>query len=84
MWRALFVAIGIYLMILGVQCLGVKKFVLKAREVVVQEDVGFVPQEPQMGPKRQLAPPPWAAYSLMSTGAVVCLYSFSIPKRFKS
>ena len=31
-----------------------------------------------------LAPPDWAPWSLMSTGAVVMLYSFTLPKKLKS
>jgi hypothetical protein len=29
----------------------------------------------------EIMPAPWAPWTLMSTGLVVCLYSFSIPKR---
>ncbi len=32
MWRALFLAMGMFLIILGVQCLGVAQFTLKIRE----------------------------------------------------
>ena len=83
MWRAFFLSAGIFLIALGAQCLGVQKFVLKAREPVVQQAEQFLfgPPQAQVGPKRELVPPPWAPWSLMSTGAVVCLYSFSIPAR---
>jgi hypothetical protein len=27
-------------------------------------------------------PPDWAPWSLMSTGAIVCLYSFTLPRRW--
>jgi hypothetical protein len=85
MWRALFLAVGVFLVLLGLQCLGVQKFILKAREPVLQQQT-FVwrAQTPQLGPKKELIPPPWAPWSLMSTGAVVCLYSFSIPSRVRS
>ena len=85
MWRAFFLAVGVYLILLGAQCLGVEKFVLRARQPVAQaaeQPFPFVgPKEPQVGPRREVIPPPWAPWSLMSTGAVVCLYSFSIPNR---
>ena len=87
MWKALFLATGVYLMLLGAQCLGVQKFVLKAREPVAQQaqnPFSFIRTEPQVGPHKELDPPPWAPWSLMSTGAVVCLYSFSIPSRLNS
>ncbi|MFC1597250.1 hypothetical protein ACFL5Q_04845 [Planctomycetota bacterium] len=84
MWRALFLAIGIYLILLGGQCLGVQKIVLKRREPVVQppqQTFFFGPKEPGVGPLKEIVPPPWAPWSLMAGGAVVCLYSFSIPSR---
>ena len=87
MWRALFLAIGVYLMLLGAQCLGIGKFVLKSREPVAQQAqhiFAFRPREPQLGPHKEVVPPPWAPWSLLSTGAVVCLYSFSIPNRMNT
>jgi hypothetical protein len=84
MWRAFFLGSGLFLILLGAQCLGVQKFILKARQPVIQQAQQvflFQPQQPQVGPNRQVVPPPWAPWSLMSTGAVVCLYSFSIPAR---
>ena len=83
MWRAFFLAVGLYLILLGAQCLGIQKFILKSRQPAqpAQQVIFFAPQQPQLGPQREVAPPPWAPWSLMSTGAVVCLYSFSIPAR---
>ena len=86
MWRAFFLAAGTFLILLGLQCLGVQKFILKAREPVLEQQQTFVwrAQTPQLGPNKELIPPPWAPWSLMSTGAVICLYSFSIPNRIRS
>jgi hypothetical protein len=87
MWRAFFLAVGLYLILLGAQCLGVQKFVLKSRQPVVQQPQPtflFRSDQPQAGPHKELIPPPWAPWSLMSTGAVVCLYSFSIPNRLRT
>jgi len=84
MWRALFLGAGVYLILLGGQCLGVQKIVLKTREPVVQEEQTFSflgPKKPKLGPQKEIVPPPWAPWSLMSAGAVMCLYSFSIPNR---
>ncbi len=80
MWRAFFLAIGVYLCILGGECLSVEKFVLKSRAPAEQQTQWFG-AEPKPGPQREVVPPDWAPWSLMSTGAVVCLYSFTIPKR---
>ncbi len=80
MWRALFLAIGAFLIILGVQCLGVAQFVLKIHEEA-PASTNIFESTPSLGPQIKITPPPWAPWSLMSTGAVVCLYSFTIPKR---
>ena len=85
MWRAVFLAIGFYLILLGVQCIGAQKFVLTIREPPKQREPGVLAKEPaKQGPKMVVQPPDWAPYSLMSTGAIVCLYSFTIPMRLRS
>lgn len=80
MWRSLFLAIGVFLMVLGVQCLGVAQFTLKIREEAPAQTSIF-DTTPALGAQKKVTPPPWAPWSLMSTGAVVCLYSFTLPKR---
>jgi hypothetical protein len=74
MWRALFLAIGIYLMILGAECMVIDKAVMAA------PPPGELGLTQPTGP-RDVVPPEWAPWSLMSAGAVVVLYSFTIPKR---
>jgi hypothetical protein len=80
MWRSLFLAIGVILIILGVQCLGVAQFTLKLRDEA-PSSTSFLDTAPTLGAQKQITPPTWAPWSLMSTGAVVCLYSFTLPKR---
>ena len=72
MLRSLFLALGAYTCLLGVEALAVEKAVLK------QPDSGgqmsrFIDGE--------ISPPVWAPWSLMASGAVVVLYSFTIPRR---
>ncbi len=81
MWRSFFLAIGIFLIIVGVECLGVETVNLRAREAPQRSALPW--EQSQPGPNKRLAPPPWAPWSLLSTGAVVCLYSFTIPARVK-
>jgi len=71
MWRSLFLALGAYTCLLGVEALAIEKAVLKK------------PQEghPTQYVKEDIVPPVWAPWSLMATGAVVVLYSFTIPRR---
>ena len=71
MWRSLFLAIGAYTCLLGVESLAVEKAVLK------QPENG----QPRKFLKEDISPPEWAPWSLMASGAVVVLYSFTIPRR---
>jgi hypothetical protein len=80
MFRAFFLAIGFFLMLFGVECLGVERMNLKMRESP-PAPVGPFDFEVKEGAQKQLTPPAWAPWSLLSTGAVMCLYSFTIPKR---
>ena len=71
MWRALFLAIGLYCCLLGVEALAVDKAVIKPSAKAAQRALG----------RNEVIPPEWAPWSLMSAGAIVVLYSFSIPRR---
>ncbi len=68
MWRALFLALGASSLLLGAEALFIDQAVLKRPEgsATVQKIVD---------------PPEWAPWSLMAGGAVVVLYSFTIPRR---
>ncbi|MBN2290879.1 MAG: hypothetical protein JXM70_00555 [Pirellulales bacterium] len=84
MWRALFLAIGISLCILGVECLAVSKFTFKARgkpEKVVQKTLQAPPQG--VAPHRVIVVGDHAPWSLMGLGAVVIIYAYDLPKRMK-
>jgi hypothetical protein len=80
MWRALFLAIGIFMLILGAQFLFVDKLILRVREPPVAVG-GWFSTEMKPGPNKTIVPQPWWPWSLISTGAVTCLYSFTLPKR---
>jgi len=84
MWRAFFLAVGVYMLLLGGQCLGVQKFTLKVRDapVVKQALDGSGERTVKPGAKKVVQPRPFVPWSLMSTGAVVCLYSFTLPRRW--
>lgn len=70
MWRALFLALGAYCCLLGVEALALEKAVLKRPETASAPAA-----------QKEVVPPEWAPWSLMGGGAVVVLYSFTIPKR---
>jgi hypothetical protein len=69
MWRSFFLALGAYSCLLGVQALAVEKAVVK------------VDSKNGAQSTRDVVPPAWAPWSLLGGGAVVMLYSFTIPQR---
>ncbi len=71
MFRSLFLALGAYACLLGVEALALEKAVLKKP----------VEGHPRQYTEQDLVPPEWAPWSLMGAGAVVVLYSFTIPRR---
>ena len=84
MWRALFLAIGISLFILGVECLAVSKITLKARgkpEKVEQKTLQA--PLPAAVKRREFVIGDHAPWSLMGLGAVVIIYAFDLPQRLK-
>jgi hypothetical protein len=81
MWRAFFLATGVYLVILGAEALAIEQAVLKAREPAPPANTLLDVGKPRLGPHKTITPPDWAPWSLMSTGMIVVLYSFSIPRR---
>ena len=80
MWRALFLAIGVTLVILGAECMVLEKAVLAAPKQQASDSQYFTAPLTS-GRGREIVPPEWAPWSLISAGAVVILYSFTIPRR---
>jgi hypothetical protein len=69
MWRSFFLAIGAYCCLLGVEALAIEKAVLKVDPTNTQTTW------------REISPPAWAPWTMLAGGAVVMLYSFTIPQR---
>lgn len=82
MWRAFFLAIGVSLIILGAECMVVEKvvFLQPPREGGMLAAIAAVTSTGNSSGKTY-APPDWSPWSLFSAGAVVMIYSFTIPKR---
>lgn len=78
MWRSLFIAIGVTACILGVECLLIDKAMLIDRNAPAPA-AGIA-----AAPLREVIPPEWAPWSLLSAGAVVMLYSITLPKKWGS
>jgi hypothetical protein len=79
----MFLAIGVYLCILGAQCLAVEKVVLKIREQPRAVQNSLLSDPPNPGSKITIVPPAYAPWSLMAFGSVVILYAFDLPRRVK-
>ena len=77
MLRSFFLATGICCLILGLECLVVEKAELAGESGTSAS--GLARQA--MPSYREVEPPEWAPWSLMSVGAVVMLYTFTIPKK---
>jgi hypothetical protein len=80
MLRAFFLALGIYAFILGLECLVLDKAVLHPGR-----DATASALAQQAAPAlREILPPEWAPWSLLSAGAVVMLYSFTLPAKLRT
>ncbi len=63
MWRSLFLALGIFAFMLGLESLLIDSATLAGHG--------------------ELVPAEWAPWSLMSAGAVMILYTFTLPQKLK-
>ncbi len=80
MWRAFFLASGIFACILGAQCLVVDSFVMASEEPTAQTPQSLFGVQPMAAPTKDYQPPEWAPWTLLSTGAVVVIYSMTLNK----
>ncbi len=78
MWRAFFLSVGVCAVVLGVESLVIEKVVMAASGE--HSTSGFA-ERVAPAALREVEPPEWAPWSLMSVGAVVILYTITIPKR---
>ncbi len=80
MWRALFLAIGIYMCILGAECMAVESFEMKLAQASVDlaTPATLFGSPPVTGVGRTIKPPEWAPWSFLSAGTVIILYALTI------
>ena len=85
MWKALFLAIGISMFILGLECLAVKKFTMKTvdKPAAASSDNLF-PSAPRPAVRREYIVVDHAPWSLMGLGAVIIIYAFDLPRRMNA
>lgn len=70
MWRALFLAMGLFVLLMGIESLVIDSATLASHG------------DPTVG-SRDVSPPEWVPWSLLSGGAVTILYSITIPQKLK-
>ena len=70
MWRSLFLALGLFSLILGIEAL-----LIDSATLANHGDPALL--------GREVVPAEWAPWSLLSAGAVVILYSFTLPQKLK-
>ncbi len=71
MWRSFFLALGAYCCLLGAESLVVERAILKVDPSGSAQSSGT----------REVAPPDSAPWIMLGGGAVVMIYSFTIPQR---
>jgi hypothetical protein len=81
MWRAFFLSVGVCAMVLGIESLVIEKVVMAASG---EHSTSGLAERVAPSALREVEPPEWAPWSLMSGGAVIILYTFTIPQKIKS
>lgn len=81
MWRAFFYAVGIMLVVLGVECLVIDSAVLHNgnSEEMVQNNNIWTGTTGLEG-NRVIKPAEWQPWSFLASGSIVLLYSLTIKK----
>tara|TARA_R110002049_G_scaffold72490_2_gene187041 strand:- start:16419 stop:16682 length:264 start_codon:yes stop_codon:yes gene_type:complete len=81
MWRSLFIGIGIMALIFGFECLLIDSATLYGAGDTTAAN--FI--DPSGAPSasvRVWRPKEWFPWALLSAGAVIVIYSFTLPRRF--
>lgn len=81
MWRSFFLASGAYCCLLGLQFLTIDKAILTSQEPAPSRFMGVNFAGMSAARNKEMTPPDWAPWSLMSLGAVTLLYSITLPAR---
>ena len=83
MWRTLFIAFGVMFMIFGIECLMIDSATLYAGRESTMLDF-FDPTGRPAQSTRDWQPKEWLPWAILSFGAVVVVYSWILPNRFRS
>ena len=83
MWRTFFLSIGIALAIFGGEFLVVEKAIWDkpAENSDIQQVAGYLmDEEDEDKASKEFHPEPWIPWAMISSGAVIILYTMSVPK----
>lgn len=88
MARAFFIGLGIFTIVLGVQCVMIDEFRLRFQKTPEPDPApqfasraSFSPNPPQPEDIK-VQTPDWAPWTMLSVGTVTIIYAFALPKRF--
>ena len=76
MFRSLFLAVGLFICLMGIECLFVETAVFTTADFAEADLVD--PMAPP--PSFVISPPAWAPWGLLVSGLVVMIYSFTLPR----
>ncbi len=83
MWRSVFLAIGVTFCILGLECLVVDEAVL-ADSFLGSRTAAAIDFYSMSADPNQIRTEEWMPWSFLAVGAVIILYSITLPKRFQT
>jgi hypothetical protein len=78
MWRVFLLAMGVSLCVLGGEALVLDKVIL-ANPASTAANRDYALSYSSSTPRRVLVPPEWSPWALLGAGAVLVLYSYSVP-----
>ncbi|GAB4143141.1 MAG: hypothetical protein Tsb009_14020 [Planctomycetaceae bacterium] len=86
MMRSTFFSVGLFIALWGVAFLFVDKVQLTTKEEQKQPETGFRGflarvSKTNVQKQKVIDPPEWAAFTMMSVGAVTMLYAVALPKK---
>ena len=81
--RSFFLAAGMTAILFGLCSAALDTVTLRQRSKSVPSQDTLIPAEPTPGPRKVLPIPHYLPSALVGGGIVVCVYTFTLPKRFK-
>jgi len=77
MLRSIFLAVGVFVVLLGASLFQVDQVVLYGEGDLQDDYFGMITAD-ESG-RHVINPPDWAPFSLVAVGGITCLYAFALP-----